>query len=93
MGIAMVTLSLFAWLGIWVPFAIFVLLPAVVVALLVAVALAMRLFSARNRRGIVAVVLALDLLHAALLAWAFVRVATERSDSTSTESADFDDDD
>lgn len=73
MGIAMLTLSLFAWLGIWVPFAIFFVFPAVVLALVGALLLGARLLWAGERRGLVAGVLVVDLLHAGLLGWATFR--------------------
>ena len=70
MGVALLATSLFSWFGIWFPFAILVLFPAVVLALGIAIALGVRLWLAGSQRGVVTVVVVVDVLHASLLAWA-----------------------
>lgn len=67
----MLAASLFAWLGTWVPFAIIVLFPAVVLALLTALVLGARLWLEGKKRGVVVTVVVIDLLHALGLGWAF----------------------
>ena len=69
MGVGMLAVSLFAWLGTWFPFAILVLFPAVVLALLVALVLGARLWLAGKQRGVVVTVTIVNLVHALGLGW------------------------
>lgn len=77
MGVGMMTLSVVAWLGTWVPLAIVFLFPIVALALTVAIMLGFRLFMAGNRRSVVVAILVINLLHAALVGWLLVSVAVD----------------
>jgi hypothetical protein len=87
MGVAMLTLSLFAWLGILVPFAIVFVFPAVVLALVLAFVLGARLFVAGKRRAVVVVVLGVNLLFTALLTWAVGSMIANRTKATPPHAA------